>query len=120
MISTFYIYADGHDLDGIATELRARIEAFVSPYQDRVRLIDQRSTDSLDWDLGVNFEFEMLTNAEKKDLLLFFQCLSAEFDRDFVVGGALPHGLSDDFLSISKNESIESAINILTAGERSV
>lgn len=91
MIETFYIYADGSDLDEIAPELRARIEAFVTPYSGRVRVVDQReerkeeSTNWPDWDLGVNFESETLSDAEKKDLLLFFQQLSAEFGRDFVV-----------------------------------
>ncbi len=123
MISTFYIYADGNDLDDIAAEVRSRIEAFVEPYRGRVRVVDQRaeevSTDLPDWDLGVNFEFESLTDAEKKDLLLFFQFLSAEFDRDFILGGALPHGLSEDFVSVSATESLEPAIDLLTGNEKS-
>ena len=122
MISTFYIYADGNDLDDSAAEVRSRIETFVEPYRGRVRVVDQRAddvaTELSDWDLGVNFEFESLTNAEKKDLLLFFHCLSADFGRDFIVGGALPHGLSEDFVSISAAESLERAIDLLTANEK--
>ena len=122
MISTFYIYADGNDLESIAAEVRSRIETFVEPYRGRVRVVDQRAEEVAaelpDWDLGVNFEFESLTDAEKKDLLLFFQCLSAEFGRDFILGGALPHGLSEDFVSISAAESLEPAIDVLTANEK--
>jgi hypothetical protein len=122
VISTFYIYADGNDLDGIAAEVRLRIETFVEPYRGRVRVVDQRAEDASadlpNWDLGVNFEFESLTDAEKKDLLLFFQCLSAEFGREFILGAALPHGLSEDFISVSAAESLEPAIDLLTANEK--
>ena len=68
MITTFYIYADGADLEAIASEMRARIEMFVEPYQGRVRVVDQReekeeeSPDLADWDFGVNFEIESLTD----------------------------------------------------------
>ena len=122
MISTFYIYAEGNDLDGIAAEVRLRVEAFIEPYQGRVRVVDRRakavSSDLPDWDLGVNFEFQSLTDVEKKDLLLFFQCLSAEFDRDFILGGALSHGLSEDFVSLSAAESLVPAIDLLTTNEK--
>jgi hypothetical protein len=124
MIATFYIYADGSDLDGVSSELRARIEAFVAPYKGRVRVVDQHkkgkkdSVDIPDWDLGVNFESEALTDAEKKDLLLFFQSLSAEFGRDFVVGGALPQRQTDDFVVVSATEPLEPAIDLLIAHEK--
>ena len=116
VISTFYIYADGNDLDEVALDMRLRIEAFIAPYGSRVRVVDQRreekedSTDLPDWDLGVNFEIESLADVEKKDLLLFFQNLSAQFDRDFILGGVSPYGQADDFLSVSAAEPLEPAI----------
>ena len=124
MIETFYIYVDGSDLGEIAAELRTRIEAFVAPYAGRVRVVDQRadgaqgSVDLPDWDLGINFEVDALTDAEKKDLLLFFQSLSAEFGRDFVLGGALPHGQSEDFLAVSAGEALDRAIDLLISNEK--
>jgi hypothetical protein len=125
VISTFYIYADGADLEDIAFEMRARIEKFIEPYQGRVRVVDQReekekeeSPELPDWDLGVNFEIESLSDVEKKDLLLFFHSLSAEFGRDFILGGALPHGLSGDFVSVSAAEPLEPAIDLLLAYEK--
>ncbi len=124
MIATFYIYADGFDLDEIAPELLARIEAFVAPYSGRVRVVDQReerkkeSPDWPDWDLGVNFEFETLTTAERKDLLLFFQHLSSEFGRDFIVGGVLPSGQTEDFVSVSSGETLDQAFDLLLTHEK--
>ena len=118
MITTFYIYVDGSDLDEIAPELRARIDSFVVPYRGRVRVVDQRgevgvSDDLPDWDLGVNFDLEALTPAERKDLLLFFQNLSGEFGRDFILGGVLPQSQTDDFVAISAGESLDPAIALL-------
>ena len=124
MIETFYIYVDGTDLDEIAPELRSRIEAFVEPYRGRVRVVDQRaeedeaSADLPDWDLGVNFEIEALADAEKKDLVLFFQNLSGEFGRDFIVGGVLPHGQTDDLVAITAGESLDGAFDVLLANEK--
>ena len=124
MIETFYIYVDGSDLDEVAPELRARIETFVAPYGGRVRVVDQRDEDEQgsaglpDWDLGVNFEFDALTDAEKKDLLLFFQSLSAEFGREFVLGGAVSHGGGDDFITIAAGVSLDPAIDLLAANEK--
>jgi hypothetical protein len=124
VIETFYIYADGSDLAEIAPELRARIEAFVAPYSGRVRVVDQceerkeESADRPDRDLGVNFEFETLSAVEKKDLLLFFQNLSTEFGRDFVVGGVLPSGLTEDFVSVSAGETLDHAFDLLLAHEK--
>ena len=123
MSETFYIYVDGSDLDGVAPELRSRIEAFVEPYRGRVRVVDQRaeedkaSADLPDWDLGVNFEFEALTDAEKKDLVLFFQSLSAEFGRDFILGGVLPHGQTEDLVGITADESLQGVFDVLFANE---
>ena len=113
MISTFYIYVDGSDLAEIASGLRTRIEDFVSFYGGRVRVVEQRRRSG--WDLGVNFEFDSLADAEKKDLLLFFQNLSAEFDRDFIIGGELPHGLTEDLVTLAPTESLEPAIVLLTS-----
>jgi len=124
VISTFYIYIDGSDLDEIALELRARIEAFVELYRGRVRVVDQRaeeddvSADLPDWDLGVNFEIEALRDAEKRDLLLFFQALSSDFGRDFVLGGVLPLGQTDDLVSITAGESLDGAFDVLLAHEK--
>ena len=124
MIETFYIYVDGSDLSEIATELRTRIEAFVSPYAGRVRVVDQRAggtqeaADLLDWDLGVNFEVDALAAVEKKDLLFFFQSLSAQFGRDFVLGASLPHGQSEDFVSISADEPVDRAMDVLLSNEK--
>ncbi|RXK55640.1 hypothetical protein ESB00_07060 [Oleiharenicola lentus] len=124
MIETFYIYADGSDLDDIAAVLRARIEAFIAPYGGRVRVVDQReerkeeSADWPDWDLGVNFEFETLSDTEKKDLLLFFQSLSAEFGRDFIVGGVLPSGQTEDLLSVAAGETLDQAFDLLLTHEK--
>ena len=123
MSETFYIYVDGSDLDGVAPELRSRIEAFVEPYRGRVRVVDQRaeedkaSADLPDWDLGVNFEFEALTDAEKKDLVLFFQSLSAEFGRDFILGGVLPHGQTEDLVGITADEPLQGVFDVLFANE---
>ena len=100
-------------------ELRLRIESFVAPYGSRVRVVDQRenekpnSGDLPDWDLGVNFEFDALSDAEKKDIALFFQSLSGEFGRDFIIGGILPSGQTDDFIAISATESIDPALSVL-------
>lgn len=124
MIETFYIYVDGSDLDEVAPELRSRIETFVEPYRGRVRVVDQRaeedeaSVDLPDWDLGVNFEFEALTDAEKKDLVLFFQTLSGEFTRDFILGGVLPRGQTDDLVGITAGESLDGAFDVLLANEK--
>ena len=120
MIATFYIYVDGSDLDEIAPELRARIDSFVAPYKGRVRVVDQRgkvgvSDDLPDWDLGVNFELVVLTIAERKDLLQFFQILSGEIGRDFVLGGILQQNQTDDFMAISAGASLASAIDLLCA-----
>lgn len=122
MSTTFYIYCDGSDLDEIAVLLRRRIEDFIAFYCGRVRLVDQRrkekeGTDLPDWDLGVNFEIEALADAEKKDLLLFFQSLSGEFERDFVVGGLSLFGQADDFMTVSARESLEPAIALLLTNE---
>lgn len=123
MIETFYIYVDGADLDTVAPELRSRIEVFVEPYRGRVRVVDQRAeedqafADLPDWDLGVNSEFEALADAEKKDLVLFFQTLSGEFGRDFILGGVLPHGQTEDFVGISAAESLDGAFDVLLANE---
>jgi hypothetical protein len=123
-VRTLYIYVDGSDLDEVAPDLRYRIEAFVAPYGGRVRVVDQRKEeepgpgDLPDWDLGVNFELDALTDSEKKDLLLFFQSLSAEFRREFVLGGALPHGQGDDFLTITAGDPLDSAIHLLFANEK--
>ena len=118
MISTFYIYVDGSDLDEIAPKLHTRIDSFVARYRGRVRVVDQRgeaevSDDLPDWDLGVNFELAELTIAERKDLLLFFQSLSGEFRRDFVLGGVLPQNQTDDFVVISAGEALDPAIDLL-------
>jgi hypothetical protein len=124
MIATFYIYVDGSELGHIAPKLLARIEAFVEPYEGRVRVVDQRaeddeaSADLQDWDLGVNFEVEALTDAEKKDLVLFFQTLSGEFARDFILGGVLPHGEADELVSITAGESLDGAFEVLLANEK--
>ena len=67
----------------------------------------------------MNFECESLTDAEKKDVLLFFQSLSGEFGRAFVVGGSLPHGLSEDFVTVSAAHSLELAIDLLSADGKS-
>jgi len=104
-------------------ELRLRIEAFVAPYGSRVRVVDQReaektnSDDLPDWDLGVNFEFDALSDAEKKDIALFFQSLSGEFGRDFIIGGVLPSGQTDDFIAISAAESLDPILKILIGNE---
>ena len=104
--------------------MRSRIEEFIAPYGGRVRIVDQRreekedSADLPDWDLGVNFEIESVADAEKKDLLLFFQTLSAQFDRDFILGGVSPYGQADDFLSVSAGEPLEPAIDLLLANEK--
>ena len=123
MISTFYIYAEGYDLDEIALDLHLQIEAFIAPYGGRVRLVDQRqeeanSTDSPNWDLGVNFEIDALTDVERKDILLFFQSLSGAFGRDFIIGGVSLHGQADDCLAISAGESLDSAIDLLLTNEK--
>lgn len=121
MISTFYIYVDGCDLDEIGSTLRIRIESFVEPYGGRVRVVDQRgemdaeSSDLPAWDLGVNFDRASLTDAEAKDLLLFFQSLSNEFGRDFVVGGASPQRLPEDFVFVSAALPLEPAIRLLSS-----
>lgn len=123
MIETFYIYVDGSDLNEVAWELRSRIEAFVEPYHGRVRVVDQRaeegevSSDLPHWDLGVNFELDALTDLEKKDLVLFFQTLSTQFSRDFILGGVLPHGQTDDLVGISAGESLDGAFDVLLAHE---
>jgi hypothetical protein len=118
VISTFYIYVDGSDLDEIAPEIRAHIDSFVAPYRGRVRVVDQRSDSGVsedlpDWDLGVNFEVAALTITERKDLLLFFQSLSGEFGRDFVLGGVLPQNQTEDHMAISAGESLDPAIALL-------
>jgi hypothetical protein len=119
MTSTCHIYVDGSDLGEIAPELRERIEAFVQPYQGRVRIVDQPGTQPADavdlptWDLGVNFEFQALTQAEKKELLVFFQSLSAEFDRDFVLGGGLAAGQSEEVVTIAVGLSLKPALEFL-------
>ncbi len=124
MIPTFYIYVDGCDLCEIALNLRARIESFVASYDGRVRVVDQReqakdsSPDLPAWDLGVNFEFESLVEAEKKELLLFFWSLSAEFGRDFVVGRTSVYGFPEDFVFIMAAEPIKPALDFLTANKR--
>ena len=123
MISTFYIYAEGYDLDEIALDLHLQIEAFIAPYDGRVRLVDQRqekasSTDLPNWDLGVNFEIDALTDVERKDILLFFQGLSGEFGRDFIVGGVSLQGQADDCLAISAGGSLDPAIELLLANEK--
>jgi hypothetical protein len=121
MVSTFFIYADAPNLREIAEEIRERIEMFIAPYSGRVRLVDQReetavhatATELQNWDLGINFEFDALAEVEKRDLVLFFQQLSAEFGIDFTLGGALEHGLAEEFLTISAAESLEPAIELL-------
>ena len=106
-----------------ALELRLRIESFIAPYGSRVRVVDQReeekpnSGDLPDWDLGVNFEFDALSDVEKKDIALFFQSLSSEFGRDFVVGGVLPNGQADDFIAISAGESLDPILKVLIGNE---
>jgi hypothetical protein len=120
----FYIYVDGYDLNEIALDVRTRIESFVARYHGRVGVVDQRedadkdSSDLPAWDLGVNFEFESLADVEKKDLLLFFRSLSAEFGRDFVVGRTSECGLPEDFVFILPAEPIEPAFALLTANAR--
>jgi hypothetical protein len=121
VITAFSIYADGADLAEIALTLRSRIEGFVAPYGTRVRVLDRRRGDLpagvADWHLGVNFEIEALADDEKSDLLLFFQSLSIEFGRDFIVGGALPHGQFEDFAWVSAGESLEQAFDLLLGTE---
>jgi hypothetical protein len=120
---TFYIYVDGYDLEEIAPVLRLRIESFAARYGVRVQVVDRREeteADSLDlpaWDLGVNFEFKSLTPAEKKELALFFQGLSVEFSRDFVVGRTLSSGLPEDFVFILAAEPIAPVLELLAVDE---
>ena len=119
MSTTFYIYSDGADIEATAPEMRERIEGFIGAYAGRVRVVDRREEkkdqgpDLPDWEFGVNFEGDRLTDAEKKDLLLFFQSLSAEFSRDFVVGFATRHGQSEDIAFVSAADSLEPAIEVL-------
>jgi hypothetical protein len=122
MSAIFYIYCDGSDLEEMAPLLRPRIEAFIALYGDRVRFVDQRriekeGTDLPNWDFGVNFEFDALTDTEKKDILLFFQSLSGEFDRDFIVGGLSQFAQADDFMTVSSGESLDPVIELLLTHE---
>jgi hypothetical protein len=116
---TFYIYSDGADIEATAPEMCERIEGFVAAYAGRVRFVDQRDekkdhgSDLPHWEFGVNFEDDRLTDAEKKDLLLFFQSLSAEFSRDFVVGFSTRHGESEDITFVSAADSLEPVIEVL-------
>lgn len=123
MSPTIYIYSDGADIEDTASSMRLRIEQFVELYAGRVRVVDQRHDQNAgpglpDWDFGVNFEDDSLTSEEKKDLLLFFQSLSAEFDRDFVVGITTPFGQTDDIASVSRNEPLEPVIKALLGFQR--
>jgi hypothetical protein len=111
--ATFYIYSDGVDIEETAPAMRARIEDFVSAYNGRVRLVDQREEKNSDWEFGVNFEADMLADAEKKDLLLFFQALSAEFGRDFAVGLATQFRQGEDLAFVSASEPLEPVIEVL-------
>lgn len=121
MTRTFYLYVDGYDLHEIASDLRTRIESFVAQHRGRVRVVDQRedadeaSPDLPPWDLGVNFDFGALADGEKKDLLLFFQKLSDEFGRDFVVGRTSVYGFPEDFVFLLPGDTIEPAFALLTA-----
>ena len=119
MSATFYIYCDGSDLEDIAADMCSKIEDFIALYGGRVALVNQRAekkteeADSPDWDLGVNFEDEELAEAEKKDLLLFFQSLAAEFGRDFVLGGRFPDRMPEDLVTVSAAVSLDEAIALL-------
>jgi hypothetical protein len=123
MSFTCYIYADGPDLTEIAPELRERVQGFVAPYHGKVRLVDQRTADAADgadaaaWDLGVNFEAAALSEAERKELLVFFQSLSAEFERDFSLG-VLAGSRGDDLVTIAVGISLKPALEILQSPNR--
>jgi hypothetical protein len=119
MIETVYIYVDGCDLAEISGQLIHRIEQFSEPFRGLLRLVDQRgeiaSDDLPDWDLGVNFDINALTDDEAKHILLFFQSLTKEFSRDFVLGSEQPTGLGEDLFAITATGSIEEALAFLTS-----
>jgi len=117
---TFYIYVDGCDLGEIADSLVDCIAGFVARFDDRVSVVNQRQeppTNPVDlplWDIGVNFDSDSLSGDEVGALLAFFQRLSVDFRRDFILGGLSAHGQSDDFHTISGTASIEPAISTVT------
>lgn len=116
MSATFYIYSDGADIEGIAPAMREKIESFVAPHGDRVLVVDQREKrvahegDLPDWEFGVNFRSDALSEEEKKDLLFFFQTLGADFGRSFVVGFVTRYGQAEDIAFVSPNDPFDLAL----------
>jgi len=116
--TTFYIYLDGADIEEIAPAMREKIEAFVGAYGDRVLVVDQREEkakedgDLPDWEFGVNFESDALSDSEKRDLLFFFQTLGSDFGRGFVVGFVTRHGQTEDIAFVSPDDSFDQALEV--------
>lgn len=58
------------------------------------RTVDLRDGDLPDWNLGLNFEVELLSPTKFDQLILFLCQTAAETQREFVVGGCGPKAQS--------------------------
>ena len=115
----FYIYIDGFDLDDCAEHISERILDFITPYGERIGFVNKREpsmggSDLPVWNLGVNFYDDTLSESEKSDLIFFFHQLSSESGREFILGGRRGTDMPEDYISISPQNPIEAAIELVT------
>lgn len=111
-MATLYMYVDGLDLEDDASTIAVAFGDLVSKWKDigailvnqrHERTVDMRPDDLADWDLGVNLPVASFGPDQAKELLAFGRAVSRQTSRDFIVGIASTHGVSQDIVSIGEN-----------------
>lgn len=116
-----YIYADGSDLHDTWQQMKERILGFSN--NQKVRFIDDRlprddsmeEDDLPDWNFGINFDLNDLSDEELNEWFFFFQNLGSSFGRDFAVGYyEEKSGISEDFGYIQREKSYDKLFEVVS------
>ena len=98
-----FAYVDGSDLELVSCQLVDAFTNFLSTWgvssarlvNDKFpRTADLRDDDLPDWNLGLHFEAERLSQTQFDQLITFLSRTAAETQREFVIGG---HGPRSQF-----------------------
>lgn len=91
-VSKIYIYIDGSDLHEIEQSMSKEINDWL--YREKIngqlvnamheRTSDLKADDYPDWDLGINFDIELLPILDK--IMRYLYKLACVYRRDFVIG----------------------------------
>lgn len=112
-MAQIYVYVDGSDLGDVESVLLPGFENFAKTWDvESVRVINDKYPRTADlgpeglpdWNLGINFESESLPVSKIEQLMVFLSEISAESNREFVIGAWNPQAMiSNDWCFVGKD-----------------